>query len=103
MDVTYLALRQGSQGKEGALGVYGILENGKRVLLRLALGNQEPCKAWLSFLHVVSARDESLGTRTGRGGRTRTRDRRFWRPLLYLTELHPCEAKLPKVGVILAL
>ena len=50
MDVTYLALRQGSQGKEGALGVYGILENGKRVLLRLALGNQEPCKAWLSFL-----------------------------------------------------
>ena len=27
---------------------------------------------------------------TGRGGRTRTRDRRFWRPLLYQTELHPC-------------
>ena len=29
---------------------------------------------------------------TGRGGRTRTRDRRFWRPLLYQTELHPCIA-----------
>src|SRR5512137_3118997 len=29
---------------------------------------------------------------TGRGGRTRTRDRRFWRPLLYQTELHPCNA-----------
>ena len=25
----------------------------------------------------------------GRGGRTRTRDLRFWRPLLSLTELHP--------------
>jgi transposase-like protein len=56
MDVTYLALRQGSQGKEGALGVYGILENGKKVLLQLALGSQEFCEAWLSFL--VSCRQE---------------------------------------------
>ena len=44
MDVTYLALRQGSQGKEGALGVYGILENGKKVLLQLALGARSPAK-----------------------------------------------------------
>ena len=28
--------------------------------------------------------------RHGRGGRTRTHDRRFWRPLLYQTELRPC-------------
>jgi hypothetical protein len=26
----------------------------------------------------------------GRGGRTRTLDPRFWRPLLWPTELHPC-------------
>ena len=56
MDVTYLALRQGSQEKEGALCVYGILENGKKVLLQLALGSQESCEAWLSFL--VSCRQE---------------------------------------------
>ncbi len=28
--------------------------------------------------------------RHGRGGRIRTHDRRFWRPLLYQTELRPC-------------
>ena len=27
---------------------------------------------------------------SGRGGRTRTLDPRFWRPLLWPTELHPC-------------
>ncbi len=44
MDVIYLALRQGSQGKEGALCAYGILENGKKVLLQLALGARSPAK-----------------------------------------------------------
>ena len=28
--------------------------------------------------------------RHGRGGRIRTRGLRFWRPLLYQPELHPC-------------
>ena len=28
--------------------------------------------------------------RSGRGGRIRTRGLRFWRPLLYRPELHPC-------------
>ena len=28
--------------------------------------------------------------RPGRGGRIRTRGLRFWRPLLYQPELHPC-------------
>ena len=30
----------------------------------------------------------SAKAKTGRSGRIRTRDRRFWRPLLYQTELH---------------
>ena len=29
----------------------------------------------------------------GRSGRIRTPDKRFWRPLLYQTELHSCEAR----------
>ena len=32
--------------------------------------------------------------RHGRGGRTRTHDRRFWRPLLYQTELRPSDYQL---------
>ena len=32
--------------------------------------------------------------RHGRGGRIRTHDTRFWRPLLYQTELHPYYTKI---------
>jgi len=56
LDAIYLALRQGTGEKEGVLCAYGILENGKKVLLHLALGSRESYDSWLSFLHDMTAR-----------------------------------------------
>jgi len=56
LDAIYLALRQGTKEKEGILCAYGILENGKKVLLHLALGSRESYDSWLSFLHDMTAR-----------------------------------------------
>jgi len=56
LDAIYLALRQGTDEKEGVMCAYGILENGKKVLLHLALGSRENYEAWLSFLHDMKAR-----------------------------------------------
>ncbi|MBM3120460.1 MAG: IS256 family transposase [Chloroflexi bacterium] len=56
LDAVYLALRQGTKEKEGVLCAYGILENGKKVLLHLALGGRESYDSWLSFLHDMIAR-----------------------------------------------
>ena len=56
LDAIYLALRQGTKEKEGILCAYGILENGKKVLLHLALGSRESYDSWLSFLHDMIAR-----------------------------------------------
>ena len=56
LDAIYLPLRQGTEEKEGVLCAYGILENGKKVLLHLALGSRESYDAWLTFLHDMTAR-----------------------------------------------
>ena len=56
LDAIYLPLRQGIKEKEGVLCAYGILENGKKVLLHLALGSRESYDSWLSFLHDMTAR-----------------------------------------------
>jgi putative transposase len=56
LDAIYLPLRQGVKEKEGVLCAYGILENGKKVLLHLALGSRESYDSWLSFLHDMTAR-----------------------------------------------
>lgn len=56
LDAVYLPLRQGVKEKEGVLCAYGILENGKKVLLHLALGSRESYDSWLSFLHDMTAR-----------------------------------------------
>jgi transposase-like protein len=62
LDAVYLPLRQGIKEKEGVLCAYGILGNGKKVLLHLALGSRESYDSWLSFLHDMTARglDEPL-------------------------------------------
>lgn len=56
LDAIYLAVRQGTEEKEGILCAYGILETGEKVLLHLALGSRESYDAWLSFLHDLTAR-----------------------------------------------
>ena len=56
LDAIYLAARAGTNEKEGVLAAYGLLEDGKKVLLHLALGHRESYDAWLSFLHEMTAR-----------------------------------------------
>ena len=56
LDAIYLPLRQGTEEKEGVLCAYGILEDGKKVLLHLALGSRESYEAWLAFLHDMVGR-----------------------------------------------
>jgi len=56
LDACYLAVRQGVREKEGILCAYAILEDGRKVLLHLALGSRESYDAWLGFLHDMIAR-----------------------------------------------
>jgi transposase-like protein len=56
LDAIYLALRQGTQEKEGVLAAYGITVEGKKVLLHLGLGQRESYDAWLSFLQDMKQR-----------------------------------------------
>ena len=56
LDAIYLAMRAGTDEKEGVLAAYGMLEDGKKVLLHLAVGSRESYDAWLSFLHEMTAR-----------------------------------------------
>ncbi len=59
LDAIYLPLRQGIKEKEGVLCAYGILGNGKKVLLHLALGSRESYDSWLSFLRDPRQRNVS--------------------------------------------
>ncbi len=56
LDGQYHAARQGSDEKEGVLSAYGLLEDGRAVLLHLGLGPRESYDAWLSFLQDMVAR-----------------------------------------------
>jgi transposase-like protein len=52
----YLLVRRGTREKEAIACTYAILENGKKVVLHLALGSRESYDAWLSFVHDMIAR-----------------------------------------------
>ena len=56
LDAIYLAARSGTDAQEGVLCAYGILEDGQKVLLHLALGSRESYDAWLGFLHEMTTR-----------------------------------------------
>lgn len=56
LDGQYHAARQGTDEKEGVLSAYGLLEDGRPVLLHLDLGPRESYDAWLSFLQDLVGR-----------------------------------------------
>ena len=56
LDAIYLAARSGTKEQEGVLCAYGMLDDGRKVLLHLALGSRESYDAWLGFLHELTAR-----------------------------------------------
>jgi transposase-like protein len=56
LDGKYLAMRQGTDEKEGILCAYGITSDGKKIFLHLDLGEKESHSAWLGFLHDMTER-----------------------------------------------
>jgi transposase-like protein len=56
LDGIYLPVRQGTDEKEGVLCAYGALEDGRKLLLRLALGNRESYESWVGFLEDMAER-----------------------------------------------
>lgn len=56
LDGEYVALRQGTEEKEGILCAYGITDLGRKVLIHMGLGEKESHSAWLSFLHDMTER-----------------------------------------------
>lgn len=55
-DAEYVALRQGTDEKEGILCAYGITSEGKKILIHLALGERESYPAWLCFMQEITER-----------------------------------------------
>jgi transposase-like protein len=62
LDAVYESLRQQGHLKEALLVGWAICRDGRKVLLHMALGNQESLPAWRDFIHHM----------TGRGLRTPT-------------------------------
>lgn len=56
LDAVFEALRRTGQSKEGVLCAWAILTDGRKVLLHLALGNQESYDSWLDFLRDMVRR-----------------------------------------------
>lgn len=56
LDAVYEALRRHTPVREGILCAWGILSDGRKVLLDMALGNKESYACWLDFLRDMVRR-----------------------------------------------
>lgn len=56
LDGLFLALRQGTDEKEGVLAAYCITDEGRKILLHLALGWRESYADWLGFIQDMVSR-----------------------------------------------
>ncbi len=56
VDAVYESLRQQADCKEAVLVCWGICEDGRKVLLHLALGNKESYECWRDFLRAMQKR-----------------------------------------------
>jgi transposase-like protein len=108
LDATYLALRQGTDEKEGVLCAYGITAEGKKLLLHLALGERESYDAWLGFLHEMAERglnEPLLVINDGNSGHRKAIREVFPRSLRQRCQVHKMRnivSKLPKdaIGIL---
>ncbi len=105
LDGTYVALRQGSDEKEGILCAYGITAEGKKVLLHIGLGERESYDAWLSFMHDMTVRglnEPLLIINDGNPGLRKAVREVFPRALRQRCQVHKMRnilSKLPKDAV----
>ena len=56
LDSHYLALRQGTDEKEGVLVAWGVTEEGKKVLLHIDRGERESYDCWKTFVEDMKLR-----------------------------------------------
>ena len=56
LDAHYLALRQGTDKKEGVLVAWGVTEEGKKVLLHIDRGERESYDCWKTFVEDMKLR-----------------------------------------------
>ena len=56
LDAHYLALRQGTDKKEGVLVAWGVTEEGKKVLLHIDRGERESYDCWKVFVEDMKTR-----------------------------------------------
>jgi len=74
VDAVYEAMRMYKTTKEGILVAWAILEDGRKILLGMKLGNKESYQDWLDFFRDLKKRgleDPVLGTSDGAPGLVR--------------------------------
>lgn len=105
LDGTYLAMRQGTDEKEGVLCAYGITEDGKKILIHIAMGERESHSTWLSFIHDMKERglnDPLLVIIDGNPGLKRAAREAFPKSLRQRCQVHKMRnilSKLPKDAI----
>ena len=104
LDAVYESLRRQGGGKEAVLCAWAICSDGRRVLLHLALGNQESYEDWREFLRDLVGRGLGVPltmTSDGAPGLLRAREEVFPRTLRIRCWRHKMQNvldKLPDAG-----
>lgn len=100
VDGVYEAMRRLGQVRDGILVAWGILEDGRRVLIHLEVGNRESYESCVGFLRGLKARglpDPVLATSDGAPGMVRALDEVFCHSLRQRCLVHKKANVLAKV------
>lgn len=100
VDGVYEAMRRLGQVRDGILVAWGILEDGRRVLIHLEVGNRESYESCVGFLRELKARglrDPVLVTSDGAPGMVRAIDEVFYLSLRQRCLVHKKVNVLAKV------
>lgn len=102
LDSHYLALRQGTDEKEGVLVAWGITEEGKKVLLHIDRGERESYDCWKTFVEDMKLRglnEPLLVIRDGNSGLKKATREGFPYSLYQRCQVHKMRnilSKLPR-------
>lgn len=102
LDSHYLALRQGTDQKEGVLVAWGVTEEGKKVLLHIDRGERESYDCWKTFVEDMKIRglnEPLLVIRDGNSGLKKTARECFPYSLPQRCQVHKMRnilSKLPR-------
>lgn len=104
IDGIYLRLRPEDKSKVAVLAAYGMLWDGKKVLLHLAVGDKESTACWEAFFEDMKARglnDPLLAVVDGNAGARKALRHKFSRTLVQRCQVHRMRnvlTKLPEVA-----